>query len=225
MQSTREGKLSMFLLTVGLILIGSVLLIGWGSTYWPFKQREPAFLGALVGASGTIFAACVAYTAASQNLEIGHLAAETAAKQKIEGEAIQRRFAKEQAIRELQQMRDLFDFSNRILERFAGASEAGSRDYFIYMTEAIRDGFIAFYQGGAPEPFGNKARETYQRFYNVRSSVEQSKNRLVGIAQDYPERADLNRAIRDRLGEITALRGQVDEDIRRRERALDAMLG
>ncbi len=52
-------KRAFFLVSVAVILLVLVGLVGWVSTF-VFGKLEPAFLGALVSASGTIFAGCVA---------------------------------------------------------------------------------------------------------------------------------------------------------------------
>src|SRR5438067_5398379 len=99
-----------FLLVIFLILLGCVVGIGWLSKVLIFGRLEPPFIGALVGAAGTIFAGCIAYSAASQNLEIARASAENAANQKKDFESQVAKAAHDRAAFELRSLRELQRF-------------------------------------------------------------------------------------------------------------------
>jgi hypothetical protein len=81
----------LFLLEVGVSLLVIISAIAWVSRFFFERRLEPAFVGALVAASGTIFAACIAYNAASKSLEIAQANNEQAEKQRVENEKSQKR--------------------------------------------------------------------------------------------------------------------------------------
>jgi hypothetical protein len=110
-----------FLLTVFIVLLAAIVLIGWISKMFIFGKLEPPFLGALVAAGGTIFAACIAYSAAIENLRIAQKAVETAEKRQADAEAVTRSERRTRNVRELDQMQHLKDFLERLLTQFAGA--------------------------------------------------------------------------------------------------------
>lgn len=211
----------LFLLTVLLVLLALIFVIAWISRIFIFDKLEPAFLGALVAAAGTIFAACIAYTAASQNLEMANKTAEDNAKQRIENEKQQKRYQLQQAMSELQQTRDVLAYLDRLLTQFDGASESGDRDYVAYMADVDRSGGVVQYLGGAPASIGPKVGEIFIRFSNMRGALSMLNNGRPS-SETAAERAAINRSIRDRIAEIRKLRGEVDEDVRRRERLVDA---
>jgi hypothetical protein len=219
---TPMGKRMLFLLTVFIVLLVSIFVIAWISKTYIFTQLEPAFLGALIAAAGTIFAACIAYTAASQNLEMASKTAEDNAKQRLENEKQQKRFQLQQAVTELQQARDVLAYLDRLLNQFDGASESGDRDFVAYMADVDRAGGIVQYMGPIPQGLYAKVQELFMRFNNMRGPLNMLNNGRPA-AETANERAAINRSIRDRIADVRKLRGEVDEDVRRRERLVDAM--
>ena len=55
------------------ILSGVVAAAAWGTKTYGFSGIDPAFLGALIGAAGTIFAATIAYIAVQKQIDLAHL--------------------------------------------------------------------------------------------------------------------------------------------------------
>jgi hypothetical protein len=214
-----------FLLIVFFVLAGCVLAIAWISKTFIFDKLEPAFVGALVGAAGTIFAACIAYTAASQNLEMARIASEIGEKQRLEGERNMKRFAREQAARELQTMRETQSFMDRLLAAFAGATDGiGDHDFFARMMDSDRSGAIVAYTGSAPDPFRGRISDLFQRLFAVKNATIQAnafaQNPQRPADQTSEERNRLNASIRDRIVEATQIRADIVADIERRERAV-----
>jgi hypothetical protein len=129
----------------------------------------------LVAAAGTIFAACIAYTAASQTLEIARLASANAENQRIETERNARRFAREQAQHEIQSLRDAKSFMDRLLAVFDGATDGiGDHDFFAKMLDADRNGAIVNYGGGAPEVFRVRLYDLFQRLFAIKNATIQA---------------------------------------------------
>lgn len=211
----------LFLTIVFFVLIAAVFVIGWISKTFIFDRLEPPFVGALVAAAGTIFAACIAYTAAIQSLEMARLAAEEGAKQRLEGEKQQKRLQMQQSVFELQSSRAVLEYLDGILAKFDGAAESGDRDYVAFMNDVDRAGGIVQFMGSAPQNIFSKVQEVFLRFNNIRGALNMLNNGR-SAAEVAAERAALNRSIRDRVAEVKKLRGEVDEDVRRRERLVDA---
>jgi hypothetical protein len=200
------GKRMLFLLTVFVVLVASIAAIAWISKVYIFGQLEPAFVGALVGAAGTIFAACIAYTAASDNLQIARDASALAERQRLEGERNQKRFAREQANREIQALRELQAFMDRLLAAFAGATDGiGDHDFFAKMMDADRNGTIVGYMGNAPDPFRVRTADLIQRLFGIKNTTIQAnamaQNPQRPTAETNEDRNRLNASIRDRIVE------------------------
>jgi len=216
-----------FLLIVFIALAGCVLTMAWISKAFIFERLEPAFVGALVGAAGTIFAACIAYTAASQNLEMARIASENGEKQRLEGERNMKRFAKEQAAREFQTMRETQGFMDRLLATFGGATDGiGDHDFFAKMMDADRNGAIVAYVGNAPDPFRVRISDLFQRLFAIKNATIQA-NAFAQNPQRPPDQTSedrnrLNASIRDRMVEATQIRADIVADIERRERVAAA---
>lgn len=225
MQDARMRKRIAFLSTVLIVLFALIAAFGWASRFFDLfgtGRLEPAFMGALVAAAGAIFAACIAYTAASQNLEMASRTAEENAKQRLETEKQQRDFRQRQAATELSQLREALAFIDRYSRDFDGASEVGPRDYAAFYNDVYQAGGITPFQGMVPEPLRPRVHHEFTRFLALQNPFNMLVHRLAdpGAAD---QRLALSRNIRERLAELRRLRGEIDEEIRRRERDIDAM--
>src|SRR5262249_55579849 len=96
------GKSISFLVTVLTVLIAFIAGAGWASTSnLIFGRLEPAFIGALVAASGAIFAACIAYTGVQRQIEMAQKTAEANAQQQAQLQESQRKHERQRAADEL----------------------------------------------------------------------------------------------------------------------------
>ena len=109
------------------------------------------------------------------------------------------------------------------MAQFDGASETGPRDYVAFLNDVYQTGGVVAPMGYMIDPAGSKIREAMQRFQSMQGPLNTVMNRPVS-EQAVNDRIALSRGIRDRLGELRALRNEVDEDIRRREREVDALV-
>jgi hypothetical protein len=203
------------------VLVGAIFLLGLLSQKFLFAGRlEPAFIGALVGASGTIFAACIAYTAASKSLEMATKTAEDNALQRAENERNQKRWQLQNARNELKTTRDALAYMDKFLTQFDGAADTGSRDYVTCLNDIYRSGGVPFYSAPVTQAFQSRLQEMTVRFNNMQGPMGGVVNRPAD--EVVQERAAMNRIIRERVAEAKTLRSDIDEDLRRREREVDA---
>ncbi len=222
MQNAAMKKKIRFLSTVFFVLLSSILIIGWISKTFIWTELQPAFIGALVAAAGAIFAACIAYTGARENLEIASNTAEQNARQRIEFQKQQKTFQIQQATTELSQLREVFSDTENFLAKFDGATEAGLRDYVDLYQEVLYEGGITLYMVNIVEPFRSRLHQVFSRIQMMQNSIQ------MIMRPDAPDisaeaRLKLSRSIKDRLAELRKLRGEIDEAIRHREREIDAM--
>jgi hypothetical protein len=112
------GKRMLLLFVVLLILTGLV----WGASWLSIKIRgqplDMSFLGALIGAAGTIFAATIAYVAVQIQLDAAKAQAADNAK-------MQQTFQKQQAKSELANLRLGRNELADLLSQFDGVSTGG----------------------------------------------------------------------------------------------------
>jgi hypothetical protein len=158
---------------------------------------------------------------------MARIASENGEKQRLEGERNMKRFAKEQAARELQTMRETQSFMDRLLAAFAGATDGiGDHDFFAKMMDADRNGAIVGYVGNAPDPFRVRISDLFQRLFAIKNTTIQAnafaQNPQRPAEQTSDDRNRLNASIRDRMLEATQIRADIVADIDRRERAAAA---
>jgi len=75
--------------------------------------------------------------------------------------------------------------------------------------------------GGAPQNIFPKVQELFMRFNNMRGALNMLHNGRPP-AETAAERAAINRSLRERIAEVRKVRGEADEEVRRRERLVDA---
>jgi hypothetical protein len=210
-----------FLLTVFIVLLAAIVLIGWISKTFIFGKLEPPFLGALVAAGGTIFAACIAYSAAIENLRIAQKAVETAEKRQADAEAVTRSERRTRNVHELDQMQHLKDFLERLLTQFAGASDRiGDSDYYSCYKNADRLGLLIPFLGPAPDNFGVRGMDLMQRLIGVQGPIAQAEGdlRKIGAGAAFNiERERFSAAIRTIIDESTTFLEMVDVELRKRQ--------
>ena len=199
-----------------------ILVIGWISKTFIWTELQPAFIGALVAAAGAVFAACIAYTAARENLEMANQMAKENAEQRLENQKQQKAFRIQQAKMELKQTREVLAYLDRLLANFEGAGVSGEKDYVAFMRELDRAGGIVQYMGPVPHSLHGKVQEIFMRFNNIKPHLN-----MVGQggsrSEIEAERAALNSSLRDRIAEVRKLRGEIDENFRHQEREIYAM--
>jgi hypothetical protein len=155
-----------FLLTVFLVLLTCIFLIGWISKRFFFGKIEPPFVGALVGASGTIFAACVAYIAATDNLEVARMSARVAMEQADDAKQHLAAAETKAAAHELETMRLLLAYCDALIEKLETAKKHAN--YYVAMVSW--DELLPFY-GNPPDPFRTLSTQLYQRLNTLRTAA------------------------------------------------------
>jgi hypothetical protein len=210
-----------FLLSVLVVLLAAIFLIGWISKTFIFGRLESPFLGALVAASGAIFAACIAYSAAIENLRTAQKAAESAEKRQADAEALRLADQRKQDIRELGQMRHLQDFLNRLLAEFGDASVPPSEhDYYSCYKKADRLGLLIPFLSSAPDNFGARAIDLMQRLIGVQrpiAQVDEDLRRTGAGAAANIARGHLSASIEAIITDGMAFREMVNNEVQRRQ--------
>jgi hypothetical protein len=181
----------MFLVGIFLVLVVVVTGLGWLSKVFLFERvLQPAFIGALVGAAGTIFAACIAYTAARDSFEVAKTNAEDNARQRLANEKQQRLFQLQQATRELQWTRETLAFVDKFLSQFEGAAETGQRDYVAFFNDIVQTGGVIQNTGAMVDPLGARLRDLLGRFQMMQNPLNMLNGRPAD--QTINERATLS---------------------------------
>lgn len=182
-----------------------------------FGKLEPAFLGALVGASGTIFAACIAYVAASKTLEATEATARQNAEHQAKFEQLQKSAQIDRERAELQQVNDMISFYGNIL---AALDAASGRENLMTLSDADGDGVIVMFGGNLPEPLRARSQEVSNRLWTVKNNATAIRQQLkAGIAIDPADRDRLNKGIADRINDLRRFREEAIRDAAtRRER-------
>jgi hypothetical protein len=217
-----------FLITVFVVLLISVILIGWVSKAFIFGKLEPPFLGALVAAAGAIFAACIAYSAAIENVRVAQNAAAAATKNRAEAERLLLRDQRQKAEEEAGQLFYLLEFLERLLELFKNArDQIGDGDYFSCYQHASRLGLLIPFSGNAPGHWPIRASELMQRLIEVRHAIARAEAdlRTMGSGSGFnQERERLSASIRMIVADAKLFRDQVDNEAQRRNQALGPLL-
>lgn len=203
-------------------ILSCILGVGWISKTLIWGNLQLAFIGALVAAAGAIFAACIAYTGARENLEIASNTAEQNARQRIENQKQQKTWQIRQATTELSQLREALSDVKKFLGQFDGATEAGPRDYVDLYKEVFYEGGITPYQGNSVKPFRSRLHQVFNKIQMMQNSMHMI---MRPDASDISAEArlKLSRSIKERLAELRKVLGEIDEEIRHRERKIDAM--
>jgi hypothetical protein len=186
-----------FLILVFLILLTAVVGISWISGRFVFAGLQPPFVGALVGAAGTIFAGCIAYTAASdsvsianENLRIANVARDEAINERKQLVAKAAKDAQASNAAEVRAIEDLKWTVDRLVARFSGAQDTGPNDYFALMFKAEQGGAITpRFRRKLPEDLAVKATDAFDRLGGLRNGAM----RLIDLNGVHPPQTDANR--------------------------------
>lgn len=155
----------LFLVIIFFVLLASTAIIGLVANYYRYWEIEPSFLGSIIGAAGTIFAAAIAYVAVDRQIEQATIQADAAQEQ-------MKRFAREQKIREMQALEGVEQFLTAIIEKFSAIPDDdvdGFRDTFIRLSDAAE--LPLNLPTFPPDPFGGRARLWLERINNLRATV------------------------------------------------------
>lgn len=196
----------MFLVLVAGILLFFIVTVSVISEQYVFesKKLEPAFIGALVAASGTIFAGCIAYSAASENVRIANEARLDAVRDrdalvaKVAQESVETKKAELRAVQGLKATVD------RLIHQFDGATLAGdATDYFQHMFDAEQYGLLNVrIRKSLPEELTVRAIDTLEPLEKLRNSVMREVDKLQnGEPKEIfdANRAEVNGVIKQRL--------------------------
>jgi hypothetical protein len=171
---------------------------------------DPAFLGALIGAAGTIFAATIAYVAVRKQIDQANAAVRL-------GERLQAKFAAEQVARELEGLCGLKTWFDARLVPFSDTDETSDNGYLASLDQFIRDGGLVSFMGQAPPEFYGQAQEAFQRLNGVMNAVVQWKAMNPQQDQQAARRGEFNTSVRNAITAIRSSRDAVEEEIHRRE--------
>jgi hypothetical protein len=212
-----------FLPLVFFVLFASVLVLGWISQRFVFGKLEPPFIGALVAAAGTIFAGCIAYTAANENVAIAAKGRDDAIEQRNKLEAQVAKAADDTLQRELRTVRELKQFVDDYIACFKDATNREDSDFFRYMIDSENAGnFPNFIGSPPPESLRFRFATAHQRFLSVRGSAMRLMDARTrgGMPDDEfnGRRAELNLAIRGRVEDLKVLSKYLAEETEARSK-------
>jgi hypothetical protein len=175
-----------------------------------------SFLGALIGAAGTIFAATIAYVAVQIQLD-------AAKEQAADNVKMQQTFQKQQAKSELANLRlgrsEILDFLNQ----FDGLAQGGGQ---------YRDKLLALHKAGKvplnmtsmmPPPFYGRAQTLLQRIYGLANQLNNWNSQLQNAPIAPGPNADwigAESSVYDAIQDQKKLLSGIDNEIVEREKQL-----
>jgi hypothetical protein len=176
-------------------LVLAVLALSHAGKLWFDGKLDPSFIGALIGAAGTIFAGTIAFVAADMSIQYSKQAAADAVKTQAE-------FKAEMLAAQAVGAKNMMLFCDDILKFFDNAATQADVGYINGM-EALRiSGLSVFYQGGVPPELQNKVGALGMRLNNLIQENRQWKLVTPPDAQ-VAERSQRNEVAADA---ITAVR-------------------
>jgi hypothetical protein len=172
---------------------------------WPNESLHPSFVGSLIGASGTIFAATIAWMISDNNIAFQKTVATEQARQQL---VVQRG----QQQRALEAMEEVGRYLDGLLANFDGVPADRLARYFVY-NFALKE--IPLAGVPAPSPLINDiiaARADLSRFQTMD---------LPMAATLAPTSQDTIAAVNSRLEGVRVLRQRVTADIEARRKELN----
>jgi hypothetical protein len=195
-----------------LVLAACVAGAALGFKYVNYGGIDPAFLGALIGAAGTIFAATIAYVAVQRQIDQAEAGAAEAARMTA-------RFAAQQAAAELMGLRNFVAWCDARTASFNGLDEASDVAYLNALEIFVREGGLISFMGQMPQDFFAKSQEGYQRLAGVINAVAQWKGMNPSQDSQVPRRAEFNASVRNAINAVRSFRGATQAEIQKREEA------
>lgn len=207
----------MFLTLVAGILLFCIFTISVISQQYFFaKKLEPAFVGALVAASGTIFAGCIAYSAASENVRIANEARLEAVRDRDVLAAKVAKDAQDAKLAEMRAIDGLKQRVDRLIGQFDGATNAGPNDYFQKIYDAEQYGALTFrIRRNVPEDLIARATDAFDHITGIKNAVMRAvlerNNIEPGVFES--NRAEANDVIKKNLAELKELSDYLASEI------------
>jgi hypothetical protein len=203
------------LFIVLLILTGCTAAAAWWLTSVKYWSVDPAFLGALIGAAGTIFAATIAYVAVQKQIDLAKQQAE-------DGVRAQQKFEKQQAETYLIGLRSGKAQINESLQAFL---EIPDQD-----PDRYRDTLLALFRAGnlrmnisanMPGDFPSRAQDFVQRMNALRYQVEVlfNQNPDPSVRVQNRDWIAVNGYVRDAILQGRRFVVEIDAEIAKRETA------
>jgi hypothetical protein len=207
------GRKTFSLFILFICLVGLIWLTAWVCKTYVFQKPEidPGFLGALIGAAGTIFAGYMVLMATNEQIRI---AKESAA----QTEALRLKSAKLQADRELASFKAVVAWYDKLLEPFQNLSHDDDVSYINALELFSREGRMISFAGILPPEFFGGPQTAWQRLLQVRTAVFQWINSHPDPATRVGnDRKEYNGSIRAMVEELLAYRQIAKAELERRE--------
>lgn len=198
------------LIIVLAILATAVALASWLTIFFTHKPLDLGFLGALIGAAGTIFAATIAYVAVQKQIDYSEVSAKEGAKRSAE-------FAAKQAAIDLSGLKMLQTWFHDLLKQFEGLNDTSDVDYLNALEKLFASGKLTSFMGQAPMEFYPKGQEAYQRIIGVHNAISQWMATTPTEAQR-DRRSEFNENVHQAVKRARELSDSVDAEIVRRTR-------
>ncbi|MBR0855648.1 hypothetical protein [Bradyrhizobium liaoningense] len=216
----------MFLVLVAGILLFFIVTLSVFSQHCIFEKLEPAFVGALVAASGTIFAGCIAYSAASENIRVAEQARADAIAERNALTAKVAKDAQDAKLIELRAIQGLKQTVDRLAGQFDGATDSGEKDYFQMIFDAEQYGRLTpRVRRTVPEDLIARAAEIFDHITGIRNSVMRAIQELNNMTPEAAEaykptfeanRAEANGVVKKAVAELKQFSNDLDSEITNR---------
>ncbi|MEY9185327.1 hypothetical protein ABIG06_006826 [Bradyrhizobium sp. USDA 326] len=208
------------LLILFIVLVGLIWLTTWISKTFVFAKPEvdPGFLGALIGAAGTIFAGYMVLMATNEQIRLAKDAAAQAEQAQAKAEQNQAKFAKLQAERELHGLKDLVLWYDNLLEPFQSLPD-DDVSHLNALTEVQRRGKLVSFSGNLPQEFSGVSQTAWQRIFQVNNAVVTWQGHFPDPStRGAGDRKEYNASVRAVVEEIRGYRDAAKAEIDRREK-------
>lgn len=202
----------MWLLVAVLVTLSvTVALASWLSVQFSGKPLDMAFLGALIGAGGTIFAATIAYVAVQKQIDQADKSAKDQAQQTADMKARQDRT-------EEAGLRALVEYCEALQDAFNKSLQSENKGNSFALESIRRAGKIVTFMGQPPSDFYGDVNTIFQRLNNLSHVVMSNLQADPGVPTTIRERETNDIAIAEVRDSIEALKQRAQREISARSR-------
>jgi hypothetical protein len=212
------GKKMLSLIVVAIILAALVCATAVACKTFVFKKPEidPGFLGALIGAAGTIFAGYMVLMTTNEQIRIAKDSAAQAIADKANIEKMNLEFRQQAAARELRGLKDLVVWYDRLLRSFDNLPNSGV-PYLDAAAALQRSGDLVSFTGQPPQEFSGTASMAWQGLLQVSNAVVNWQNQHPDPAtRSAGERGEYDARVRRMVEEIRGYREAAKAEIEKR---------
>ena len=188
------------LLIVFILLCAAVYAACWLTIFFTGKDLDLAFLGALIGAAGTIFAATIAYVAVQKQIDQSDKTARENAQQV-------RAFQRTQRVNEIEGLESVVEWCNSLISAFDENLKDINQGNSVALDYIRKRGLLVPVNGGyATQQVSGQAATIYQKLQNLAGVIQVTMNKPIEDPDIKKDRDSSDTAIASVRDDISKLR-------------------